>query len=207
MVGPLVNFVWKRPVLYMAYKYAANSVARLRYGLWRIHPTTFVRRPAEISKDLITGAYCYIGPGARIPPRVVFGNYVMLGPEVAIVGGDHIFDRVSAPICFSGRPEMPTTTLEDDVWIGHRALIKAGVTVGRGAIVAMGAVVVKDVECYTIVGGVPAQYLRRRFTCKQDEDRHDAMLRRPPHRGVYCRPKWASAHGDPHGLQPGQECS
>ena len=57
----------------------------------------------------------------------------------------------------------PITTLEPDVWIGHGAFIKAGVTIGTGAIVAAHATVVRDVPPYTIVGGTPAKALRLRF--------------------------------------------
>lgn len=50
-----------------------------------------------------------------------------------------------------------------DVWIGHGAAIMAGVTIGTGAVIAAGAVVTKDVEPYTIVGGVPARPIKERF--------------------------------------------
>jgi len=50
-----------------------------------------------------------------------------------------------------------------DVWIGHGATILPGVRVGNGAVIGSGAVVTKDVEAYTIVGGVPARPIRRRF--------------------------------------------
>ena len=54
-------------------------------------------------------------------------------------------------------------TIGSDVWIGARAMIVDGVHVGHGAVVAAGAVVTKDVEPYSIVGGVPARVLRYRF--------------------------------------------
>jgi len=61
-------------------------------------------------------------------------------------------------------------TIGHDVWIGHGATILAGVSVGTGAVVAAGAVVSKDVAPYTIVGGVAARPLKRRFSEKHAED-------------------------------------
>jgi len=55
------------------------------------------------------------------------------------------------------------TIVGDDVWIGERALIKAGVKIGVGAVIGMGAVVTKDVEAYSIVAGNPARHIRYRF--------------------------------------------
>lgn len=56
-----------------------------------------------------------------------------------------------------------STTIGNDVWIGHGAIVIAGVTVGDGAIIAAGAVVTRDVAPYEIVGGVPARHIKRRF--------------------------------------------
>jgi phosphonate metabolism protein (transferase hexapeptide repeat family) len=55
-------------------------------------------------------------------------------------------------------------TIGHDVWIGHGATILPGVTIGNGAVIGAGAVVSRDVAAYTIVGGVPAKLIRRRFS-------------------------------------------
>lgn len=60
-------------------------------------------------------------------------------------------------------------TIGNDVWIGGRAIISRGVTIGDGAIIASGSIVTKDVEPYSIVGGVPAKVIRYRFTDQQIE--------------------------------------
>jgi len=58
---------------------------------------------------------------------------------------------------------MKETIIENDVYIGHGAIINAGVHIGNGAIIASGSVVTKDVSAYSIVGGNPAQFIRWRF--------------------------------------------
>ncbi|MEO1249747.1 MAG: DapH/DapD/GlmU-related protein [Pseudomonadota bacterium] len=63
---------------------------------------------------------------------------------------------------FAWRASHPVT-VGHDVWMGHGVIVLPGVTVGNGAVLAAGAVVSKDVEPYTIVGGVPAKPIKRRF--------------------------------------------
>ena len=77
--------------------------------------------------------------------------------------------------------------LEDDVWIGARVTMMQGVTIGRGAIIGAGSVVTKDVAPYTIVGGVPAREIRKRFT-NEDIVIHDNYLATQPREGDYCMP-------------------
>ena len=60
--------------------------------------------------------------------------------------------------------EFRYTTIGNDVWIGENALIKDGISIGNGVIIGAGAVVVKDVEPYSVVGGVPARLIKYRFT-------------------------------------------
>ena len=103
----------------------------------------------------------------------------MLAPEVTILGGDHLTDIPGTPTIFSGRPEVPKTIVGDDVWIGFRAVINAGIRIGNGAIVAAGAVVTKDVEPYTIIGGVPARQIGQRFPRLEDRAIHERALSGP----------------------------
>jgi len=53
--------------------------------------------------------------------------------------------------------------IDDDVWIGYGATVMSGVHIGQGAVIAAGAIVTKDVDPYTIVGGIPARFIKKRF--------------------------------------------
>jgi maltose O-acetyltransferase len=87
------------------------------------------------------------------------GRDVMMGPDVTIVTQDHVS---AAHGGFEGYVRAKVT-IEQDAWIGTRAVILKGVRIGRGAIVGAGAVVSKDVPPFAVVGGVPARELRKRL--------------------------------------------
>ena len=152
-----------------------------------MHYTANLIGHSRISKDIEVGAFCSIGAGASICSKVKMGNYVMVAPNLSITGDDHRIDQVGVPYIFSGRPTLKQTIIEDDVWIGRNVMLRAGVRIGRGALVAMGAVVTKDVEPYSIVGGVPATRIGSRFSSSADCAEHDRMLRGVPELGEFCR--------------------
>ena len=82
---------------------------------------------------------------------LTIGSNVNISSHVILVAGSHDVQNAE---CFAGYAKP--ITVEDYVWLCTRSTILAGVTVGRGAVVAAGAVVTKSVEPYTIVGGIPA---------------------------------------------------
>jgi acetyltransferase-like isoleucine patch superfamily enzyme len=189
MMRRLASYIRSNPNLWQKIRNARMFFLRRFLGLKNVHPTFYIQRPCLLSKDLVAGAYGYLGPRAWICPGVKFGNYVMVAPECTILSGDHRFDVPGTPIIFSGRPEPKTTIVEDDVWIGYRVVIMAGVRIGRGAVIASCAVVTKDVEPYAIVAGIPARPIGKRFQEGRDIEMHDRMLSEPPQLGTYCRPQ------------------
>ena len=117
-----------------------------------------------------------IGDGSSIPKGSVFycteapltiGKKVIFGPHPTIITGDHRTDVVGKFIMDSHEklPENDApVVIEDDVWAGANVTILKGVMIGRGSIIAAGAVVTKSCPPYSIIGGVPAKVLKFRFT-------------------------------------------
>ena len=127
------------------------------------------------SGEIRIGEWSYIGHGSRIWSRasVRIGNYVLISHLVDIHDTDgHPLDwqqrREDIRKVLGGvEPKMERNigtrpvVIEDDVWIGAKAIVLKGVTIGRGAVVAAGAVVTKDVPPFTLVAGNPAQVTRQ----------------------------------------------
>ncbi len=103
------------------------------------------------------GPYSYIGCSGYVE----IGSRVMMGPRVNLMAENHNFSRTDIPMKDQGVLRK-FIRIEDDVWLGVNSTVVAGVTVGRGAIVAAGAVVTADVSPYAIVGGIPARLIRNR---------------------------------------------
>lgn len=167
--------------------------ARMKWRRWRyqvkhVHHSAYLAEASRISPDLVAHEFSYVGPECIVGPKVELGAYSMLGPRVAIVGADHVFDRPGVPIIFSGRPELKPTVIERDAWVGCGSILMAGVRIGRGAVVAAGAVVTKDVAPYEIVGGVPARKISDRFDTAAARETHDRVLAQTPKRRTFCAP-------------------
>lgn len=118
------------------------------------HWTSEVKYPNNITlgRDVVIGSQCTLGAAAPI----VLGDHVRLSKGVVIETAGLDFAGGAPPYPHVMRP----ITIEADVWIGSRSLVLGGVTIGRGAVVAAGSVVVRDVPPGAIVGGVPAKVLR-----------------------------------------------
>ena len=93
--------------------------------------------------------------------EIRLGQQVILGPNVLMRASNHRFSRKDIPICQQGHTPGKII-IDDDVWIGANVVLLPNVHIGCGAIVGAGAVVNKDVDSYTIVGGVPAKRIGKR---------------------------------------------
>lgn len=109
--------------------------------------------------------------------QLIIGKFCMIASDVTFImnGANHLTEAISTyPFAIFGHgwenamegktyPTKGNTVIGNDVWIGHRATIMPGVTVGDGAIIATNATVTKDVPAYAVVGGNPAKVIKMRF--------------------------------------------
>lgn len=137
-------------------------------------------------KHVSIGKHTSIGPRNEFNTKIAFvkiGNHVITAPEVMFITGGHRFNVVGKCIdeindLEKERNDDLDIVVEGDVWIGARALILKGVTIGKGSIVAAGSVVTKSVEPYSIVGGIPARLIKKRFTEEEIKIHESSLARR-----------------------------
>ena len=159
----------------------------------KIEGDAIIKHPCRFERNIAVGSRTYlkntdIGEGTYVGRynelvSTKIGKYCCLASHIIVVNATHpIKDYVSfhpafySTNCQAGFTFVKETTFQEfktvdgysciignDVWIGENVTIIAGVRIGDGAMIAAGAVVTKDVEPYTIVGGVPAKHIRKRF--------------------------------------------
>ncbi len=127
----------------------------------------YAKNQISIGDNVYIGKYCTIECDAEI------GHDVLISNNVGIVGRlDHNYKNIGTPIrhapCirdddYNIPNEKSRVAIGDDVWICFGAIVMSGVTVGDGAIVSAGSLVIDDVEPFSIVGGVPARHIKYRF--------------------------------------------
>ena len=138
---------------------------------------TFIRGELSVLSEkayIKVGRYCYIGQDSKIWAQcgIEIGDHVLISHQVDIhdtnahsINASHRREdaknlfKLDLPMNWDF-VEAKKVVIEDDVWVGFKSSILKGVTVGKGAIVAAGSVVTKDVPPYTLVAGNPAKIIR-----------------------------------------------
>ncbi|MEZ2333998.1 DapH/DapD/GlmU-related protein [Mucilaginibacter sp. RCC_168] len=118
----------------------------------------FMKCTFDSTLNLKIGSNAVVGARCRLDTRgmIEIGSNVSISQDVIILTADHEMNSID----FSGR--VRHVTIEDYAWIGTRAMILPGVTVGKGAVIAAGSVVSKNVEAFSVVGGIPAKKIGER---------------------------------------------
>tara|TARA_B100001989_G_C24453541_1_gene420301 strand:+ start:220 stop:807 length:588 start_codon:yes stop_codon:yes gene_type:complete len=98
---------------------------------------------------------------ARGKGEIIIGDNVLIGPNVVLRSNNHAFQKLNEPIISQGMTEGKII-IENNVWIGSNCVILPNCRIGKGAIIAAGAVVTADVGDNCIVGGIPAKFIRKR---------------------------------------------
>lgn len=137
-----------------------------RSSALNIGDCTFIRPYALIKADggkVTIGQRCTINDFSFLNGvgDIVIGNDVHIASHVVIVSMNHIFKDPAKLIAEQGSSKIGIT-IEDDVWIGTSVLILDGVTIGKGSVIAAGAVVTKSVPPYSVAAGVPASVIKKR---------------------------------------------
>ena len=119
---------------------------------------------SEFSKVKI-GSNCSFNSNVMINARgkggIIIGDNVLIAPNVVLRSSDHSFDDLEKTINKQGMKDG-TIMIENNVWIGSNSVILKNITIGEGSVIAAGAVVTRDIEPYTVVGGVPAKIIKKR---------------------------------------------
>ncbi|WP_457934128.1 acyltransferase [Pseudoalteromonas sp. SCSIO 43210] len=123
-----------------------------------IMPNVTILEPSQVS----VGEKTYIGRGVNIygGGGVDIGNNVLIAMDCCIISRNHIIKKNQ--LVNEQGYEYKNITISDDVWLGAKVILLAGVHIGEGAVIAAGSVVTKSVPAYSIYAGVPAKRIGQR---------------------------------------------
>lgn len=127
----------------------------------RIHSRASIRNAHNIimGNNVRITMDCCIWAGEDA--KIIMGNDILIGPGSKIFCGNHGTKNNGIAMTYQDRVEKDVI-IEDDIWIGANCIITSGVKICKGAVVAAGSVVTKNVDENTVVGGVPAKVIKLR---------------------------------------------
>jgi len=149
--------IWK--ILWHKIVYLRSTLLKLFgsniYWQTMVFGSTDIWRPWDIK----LGKYVVLGPRVHIYnlAKIEIGDFTVISQDVYICGGTHDYTNATLPL------QRKDIKIGDNVWIGAGAFIAPGITIGEGAVVGARAAVFKDVEPWTVVGGNPAKFIKKRI--------------------------------------------
>jgi len=118
-----------------------------------------------MGRDVGISYYCVIyGCGG-----LEIGDNVIIGAHTVIIPANHVVERLDVPIRLQGATTQGIK-IEDDVWLASHVTVLDGVTIGRGSVVAAGAVVTRTIPQFSVAAGVPARVIGRRAESTGDTE-------------------------------------
>lgn len=173
-IGAIIYLVAKHmPPSWSSLKLGQNQLRRLcgKLMLSECGKHVNIEKNAMFSPKVTLGDYSGLGINSKIYGECHIGTHVMMGEDVTIITRNHKFDRTDIPIMEQGFEQEQPVYIGNDVWIGDKVMILAGVHVGNGCIIGAGAVVTKDLPDYSISAGVPAKVVRMRELTNSDSSK------------------------------------
>ena len=185
LIVKICRFFWKIRTFFHKVKVQVwrtvikSSFAECGKNVYLEYGSIFKPEVIHVGNDVSIGAYCRI---QGIKGHIYIGNHIMIASFVTMSSGNHRTDIVGRYMkSVKTEEQLPENNqdivIEDDVWIGTKAVILKGVRIGRGSVIGAGAVVTRDVPPYSIYTGVPESKIRRRFTDAQIEE-HENILKK-----------------------------
>jgi acetyltransferase-like isoleucine patch superfamily enzyme len=138
---------------------------RLRHKGFDIGQDTIFDFGIHLGGAVRIGDFCSFNRNVFIvstaPGKIVIGDYVIVGPNTVMRNANHRYDKPDTPIRYQGK-NIGDIVIEDDVWISSNCVILAGAHIGKGSVIAAGAVVRSKIPPYSVAAGVPAKVIKQR---------------------------------------------
>ena len=172
----IVRFLYEYWTLNWRYRNIDYKVSSVLPNIENVGLPTKVGRNVFLAPDVTIDSYTSVADNCVIGKNTVsIGKFCSIGPNTTIGENMHPTDELSTSAAFYspswgisrenlvGSFNSKKVVIENDVWIGERALILPGVTIKNGAIIGAGAVVISDIDEYSVAVGNPARQVRKRF--------------------------------------------
>ncbi len=163
------------------YNFYSDSSGRFRASYWRLFCASIGSNTRILSgvtimspENVHIGQEVFINRNSVVSGtcgKITIGNYCMIANNCNILSNNHGYTDNIKPM-FIQKSFGGPVTLEDDVWLGANVVVCPNVTIGRGAIIGANSVVTKDIEPFSIAGGIPAIHIKYRF---DEEKRAEAL--------------------------------
>ena len=157
MIRHILNIIWFIPDKLRKIYYSS----KVRMSVKSCGKSLYVSNRCSFGPNTVIGEHCsFNGMKSVGGGKVTIGNYFHSGIECMMITGNHNYEGSMVP--YDDTFVYKEVTIGDCVWFGNRVTIVGNVNIGEGAIIAAGAVVVKDVPPLAIVGGNPAKIIKYR---------------------------------------------